>query len=315
MGAGVTKPWWQQERAEARRKLEETTEGRRLIAEAEAALAQGQARGGGSAWQKAFAASQAVLQAQLAAERKRGLIVLPLEEALRTHESLVRAHWPRLTENLAQVFTLAFWRHGTFIYVPHGLTVETQLAPWPATDFAGEVFSLQLVVLEKHAQASVLSGCVQAKPNLGSLRAASWQLSVGEGAALEWVTLDNFTGMADAAMRRFQVAGSGRLTWRLLRLADPGARFPVDLAGPLRCEGLSVPQADVFGPIAVCGQGPVSGEVLVWESTATGYHASSLEGEHIPWRPISQRTEALGVLGAFPMEYAIEAEMALDKMI
>lgn len=151
--------------------------------------------------------------------RRAGVIFTDMGTAVREHGELVRDHFMtqavRPDDGKFAALHAAFWRGGTFLYVPAGVELEAPLGSylWNAE---GKTFAHTLVVLERGARATLVSqfgsegGAGQALHNgavelilrdeahLGLVTLQEWGRDVwqftherallGRGADLHWVT-------------------------------------------------------------------------------------------------------------------------------
>jgi Fe-S cluster assembly protein SufD len=124
-------------------------------------------------------------------ELPEGVIVAPLERAVREHGELVRRHLGSLIGPGDDVFVAlndAGFRQGTFVYVPRGVVLE---APISLTTVQAQADTLlnqrTLVVLDEGAHAEVWEQYLSADEELDGVANVVTELIVGQNARLRYV--------------------------------------------------------------------------------------------------------------------------------
>jgi Fe-S cluster assembly protein SufD len=133
-------------------------------------------------------------------------------EPLRDHEllgTLVGADEKFAAHNAA------LWEHGLLVHVPHGLVLEKPLYVRIAnTQEDGALFWRLLVVAEPESRFSVVEEFVSRSPELGGYSNSVSELFVGDGAKVEYVSLQNLSPHTwHFASHRAQVDRDAELDW------------------------------------------------------------------------------------------------------
>ncbi|MCA9937502.1 MAG: Fe-S cluster assembly protein SufD [Anaerolineales bacterium] len=150
--------------------------------------------------------------------RTQGVIFCDMHTAVREHGDLVRAHFMQeaVTVNEGKFAALhgAFWRGGTFLYVPKNVKAAAPLhnALWSSS---GKTFSHTLVVLERGAEAILIDEYASAGGSSGqALHNGALELLVRDGASLIYVSLQDFgEDLWQFTHERGRVGRDGRLDW------------------------------------------------------------------------------------------------------
>jgi Fe-S cluster assembly protein SufD len=133
-------------------------------------------------------------------------------EPLRDHEllgTLVGADEKFAAHNAA------LWEHGLLVHVPRGLVLEKPLYVRIAnTQEDGALFWRLLVVAEPESRFSVVEEFVSPSPELSGYSNAVSELFVGDGAKVEYVSLQNLSSQTwHFASHRAQVDRDAELDW------------------------------------------------------------------------------------------------------
>jgi Fe-S cluster assembly protein SufD len=148
-----------------------------------------------------------------------GATVLPLSEALESHEdllaerlgSLVPAEDPFVARNEAG------WREGVLVHVPRGVTVEEPIRVELPLDEEGALSWRTLIVLEEGAEAEVWEHCASAGDETGGLLNSVVELHVGPAATLRYVSTQDISERAWIfSTQRAEVDRDARLDWTAL---------------------------------------------------------------------------------------------------
>lgn len=146
-----------------------------------------------------------------------GIIFCGMEDAVRDHSELVREHF--MTKGVSihdgkfAALHGAFWRGGTFLYVPRGVEIETPFhsALWTS---AGKSYSHTLIVLEQGAKASLIDEYGSEASKDQALHNGAVELLVGDAAHLVYAALQDFsTNVWQFNHERGRVGRDGRLDW------------------------------------------------------------------------------------------------------
>jgi Fe-S cluster assembly protein SufD len=108
-------------------------------------------------------------------------------------------HHPRLHELVGHdekfaAHNAAMWRNGLLVHVPKGVVLERPLFVRVANSIEhGTLFWRLLVILEEGARASLIEEYVSSSPELKGYSNAAVEIFVGDGAKLEYVSLQNLS--------------------------------------------------------------------------------------------------------------------------
>src|SRR3989338_625135 len=111
-----------------------------------------------------------------------GVIFLDMDDALHTHEDLVRAHFMTCVPNTDHKFSAlhgAVWSGGTFLYVPPGVTVRDPLQAYFRMDSPGMgQFEHTLIIVGEGADVHYIEGCSAPKFGKQGLHAGCVEIFV-----------------------------------------------------------------------------------------------------------------------------------------
>lgn len=130
-----------------------------------------------------------------AALRASGVILTDMHTAVREHSELVRDHFMthvvRPADGKFAALHAAFWRGGTFLYVPAKVVVD---GPFHSVVYGtvGKTFNHTLVVLAPHASATLVTEFSSRTGKSQALHNGATELLVQDGARLRFVTVQNW---------------------------------------------------------------------------------------------------------------------------
>ncbi len=182
-----------------------------------------------------------------------GVIVAPFEQALRDHGELVRRHLGTLLDrdDVFVALSDAGFRHGAFVFVPRGVSVEAPISLTSLQTEPGTLLGARtLVVLEEGAQAEVWEQYLSAQDPLDGVFNVATELIVGDNAHLRYVCgqgLSEKTWIFGA--QRAEVARDASLDW--VALGFGSTRGHVRMQTRLAGEGAN---ARVTGAYATHGR-------------------------------------------------------------
>jgi Fe-S cluster assembly protein SufD len=166
-----------------------------------------------------------------------GATVLPLAEALETHEELLREKLGSLVpvEDPFVARNEASWRDGVLIHVPRGVKASEPIrVELPLDEDGAAVAWRTVVVLEEGAEAEVWEHCLSRDDETDALLNSVVELHVGQAATLRYVSTQDISERAWIfASQRARVERDGRLEWTALGFgsARGKVRMETDLAG------------------------------------------------------------------------------------
>jgi Fe-S cluster assembly protein SufD len=175
--------------------------------------------------------------AQAAIEGGEGATVLPLAEALETHEALLRERLGSLVpvEDPFVARNEAGWRDGVLVHVPRGVRVAEPIRiELPLDEDGAAVAWRTLIVLEEGAEAEVWEHCSSAGDETDALLNSVVELHVGQAATLRYVSTQDISERAWIfATQRAQIERDARLDWTALGFGSGRGkvRMETNLAG------------------------------------------------------------------------------------
>jgi Fe-S cluster assembly protein SufD len=159
-----------------------------------------------------------------------GLTFAPLDEA---HE---RLHELVGWEDKFTAHNAAMWKHGLLVHVPRGVVLEKPLYVRISNSVeGGSLFWRLLVIAEPEARFTVIEEYASASPDLASYSNAAVELHVGDGAKLEYVSLQNLSRETwHFATHHARVERDGELDWVAGGFGSKKGKVRIqnDLAGP-----------------------------------------------------------------------------------
>jgi Fe-S cluster assembly protein SufD len=146
-----------------------------------------------------------------------GVIFCDMHTAVRDHPDLVKKHFMNkgvpVTDGKFAALHGAFWRGGTFLYVPKNTQASAPLHTvlWSAN---GKTFTHTLVVLETGAEAIFMDEYASAEGQGQALHNGVIELLVGDNASLIYAGLQDFgRNMWQLNHERGRVGRDGKLDW------------------------------------------------------------------------------------------------------
>ncbi|MCS7463658.1 Fe-S cluster assembly protein SufD [Paenibacillus doosanensis] len=149
---------------------------------------------------------------------KQGVIFTSLEEALKQHSDLVKAHFGTVVakdENQLTALHTAMWSGGVFLYVPKDVQVQVPVQALFLTDDADSSFSPHvLIVAEQHASVTYVDNFVS-EGNLNSLvQNGVVEVVVKPGATVNFASVHNLNdSVTDLTYRRAVVENDAMINW------------------------------------------------------------------------------------------------------
>ncbi len=149
--------------------------------------------------------------------QEQGVIFCDMHQAVQEHGDLVQAHFMTRAvqpeEGKFAALHAAFWRGGTFLYVPAGVKAAAPLhtSLWSAS---GKTFTHTLVVIDTGAEAVFSDEYGSAESKEQFLHNGVVELIVGDQASLTYVSLQEFgNNMWQFTHERARVGRDARLDW------------------------------------------------------------------------------------------------------
>ncbi len=148
---------------------------------------------------------------------EQGVIFCDMHTAVRDHGDLVREHFMREvvppTDGKFAALHGAFWRGGTFLYVPKGVRASAPLhsALWSVS---GRTFTHTLVIVESQAEAVLIDEYASPSTEEQALHNGVVELIVRDNGSLTYVSLQDFgRNMWQITHERGRVGRDARLDW------------------------------------------------------------------------------------------------------
>ena len=141
--------------------------------------------------------SEVVYRSILEEVRAQGVIFEPMEEAIRNHPELVRAHFMKVIppeDNKFAALHGAVWSGGTFVWVPEGVEVAIPLQAYfrMQTQGVGQ-FEHTLIVAEPGSSVHYIEGCSAPRYSKLALHAGMVEIVAKEGAHVRFTTIQNWS--------------------------------------------------------------------------------------------------------------------------
>jgi Fe-S cluster assembly protein SufD len=171
-------------------------------------------------------------------EGAEGATVLPLAEALESHEELLRERLGSLvpSEDPFVARNEAGWRDGVLVHVPRGVKVPDPIrVELPLDEDGGAVAWRTLVILEEGAEAEVWEHCSSNGDETDALLNSVVELYVGQAATLRYISTQDISEASWIfSSQRAEVERDARLDWTALGFGSGGGkvRMNTKLAGP-----------------------------------------------------------------------------------
>jgi Fe-S cluster assembly protein SufD len=146
-----------------------------------------------------------------------GVIFTDMSTAVREHGDLLQEHFMtkavRPETGIFAALHAAFWRGGTFLYVPAGRELEAPLQSvlWAV---GGKTFDHTLVVLERNAKVTLILEHASAGDKGQAFHNGVVELILGDGAQLQYLAVQEWGGNVwQFSHERALVGRDARLNW------------------------------------------------------------------------------------------------------
>ena len=129
--------------------------------------------------------------------QKQGIIFLSMDEALKSHEDLVKEHFATVipsADNKFAALNSAVWSGGSFVYVPPGVDVKIPLQAYFRINSKNMgQFERTLILADKGSRVHYIEGCTAPTYSSDSLHSAVVELKAMEGAYIRYTTIQNWS--------------------------------------------------------------------------------------------------------------------------
>ena len=148
-----------------------------------------------------------------------GVVYTDMESALTgEYADMVKKHFMKLVTPRDHKFAAlhgAVWSGGSFVYVPHGVSVEIPLQSYFRLNAPGAgQFEHTLIIVDEGAYLHFIEGCSAPKYNVANLHAGCVELFVGKNAKLRYSTIENWSkNMYNLNTKRALVEEGGTIEW------------------------------------------------------------------------------------------------------
>lgn len=148
---------------------------------------------------------------------KKGVIFLPLEEAIIKYPDIVKQYFMNIfpPEHKFAALHGALWSGGVFVYVPPGVKVD---APVEAFFMIGKAlvgnFEHTLIIADKDSSLHFIEGCAAPRLSKYSFHDGMVEIYVGENARVNFTTLQNWSSQViNFNNKRAIVERNGYIEW------------------------------------------------------------------------------------------------------
>src|SRR5436190_694581 len=128
--------------------------------------------------------------------KKAGVIFLPISEAIRQHQDLVRKYLGSVvpvTDNFFATLNSATFSDGSFVYVPEGVRCPMELSTYFRINERNTgQFERTLIIADKGSYVSYLEGCTAPMRDENQLHAAVVELIALDDAEIKYSTVQNW---------------------------------------------------------------------------------------------------------------------------
>jgi Fe-S cluster assembly scaffold protein SufB len=222
---------------------------------------------------------------------ERGVVVCSLEEALDTHEELVREWYMRRLSHDEGKFAAAaaaFWTGGAFVHVPKDVRAEKPIQTVYLIDEPGTAqYAHTLAIAGEHAECSIREYCLGGPFEGPALHAGAFELYARPGARVKLAHFQDWGPgqVHDVSTKRVEIARDAFVSW-----------VPVHLGGHLTKQTLDIITAEQGSDMRHTGlyftersehldlfttdrheEGHTTGDT-VWKGALTGESRASYEG-------------------------------------
>ena len=149
---------------------------------------------------------------------KQGVIFDSIEDGLKNHPELFREHFGTVVptqDNKFAAMNSAVWSGGSFVYIPPGVSLETQLqAYFRVNQERMGQFERTLIIVDEGAQAHYIEGCTAPVYSTESFHSGVIEIVVKKNARFRYTTLQNWSNnMYNLVTQRALVDEGGHMEW------------------------------------------------------------------------------------------------------
>lgn len=147
-----------------------------------------------------------------------GVIFLSMDEALKKHPDLVKAHFGTVIpagDNKFAALNSAVWSGGSFVYIPPNTTLDLPLQAYFRINApnAGQ-FERTLIIADEGSKVHYIEGCTAPAYSSESLHSAVVEIIVKKGASVQYTTVQNwYKTVYNLVTKRARVEEEGEMIW------------------------------------------------------------------------------------------------------
>ncbi|MEL9929857.1 MAG: Fe-S cluster assembly protein SufB [Sulfolobales archaeon] len=149
--------------------------------------------------------------------KSKGVIFIPLEEAVHRYPDMIREYFMRIfpPEHKFAALHGALWSGGVFVYVPPNVRIETPVEAFFLIGRASEGnFEHTLIIADKNSYLHFIEGCAAPRLSKYSFHDGMVEIFVGEGAHVNFTTLQNWSSQViNFNNKRAIVEKDGYVEW------------------------------------------------------------------------------------------------------
>lgn len=147
----------------------------------------------------------------------RGVVFMPLEEAVQRYPDIVREYFMRIfpPEHKFAALHGALWSGGVFVYVPPNVRIDTPVEAFFLIGRASEGnFEHTLIIADKNSSIHFIEGCAAPRLSRYSFHDGMVEIYVHEGARVNFTTLQNWSSQViNFNNKRAIVERNGYIEW------------------------------------------------------------------------------------------------------
>lgn len=164
--------------------------------------------------------------------RAKGVVMCPLQEAIRDHGEKVRAAFEKIDARQDKYVALnnAFFNSGIFIYIPRGVVLDRPIHVISSLALDGtSTISRNIIVAEEACRASVVQEVYAPKAEKQQAYLEVLGITAGQGSSLDLVTLQAMEEHAvNFSSRSARIARDAAVNWYLGLFGSRLSRYKVD---------------------------------------------------------------------------------------